>query len=604
MADEPDILGRDAPTRPAPSWLRPFAVVLVVLAAVGWFVVTRADNPAPVAAPTPPLGPISGEPGRNCDAAKAEGLAWSPPSGAVQPDGRLVAWRIRLCNRGTEPITVGALAPLSPSERNLPAEQVRALRREGVVTGETPADALPVRIAAGEQADVGIVSAVLGCPPAGTRSGLIASLGSGGQRKRIDMPVRLPGVVPAELWCNEYKRGGSGQSPLPLLRDGALTVTSQGSDIHVRVPLLNPNGLPVTVTGLHSPSPGVAVTSTSVVTLPPGGRGAATARLLVESCTRVFVDDPWQLTFIGRVEGAAAAVAPVRLGAGHWQADVVRQLCPAARPLPRATGQAELRVTAPRFRGDRAGYEVSQVIGNVTGRPLLLRAHPRSAPGMEFVRAEAIPGIQAALGRRTGASLTTRKLPAGESAFLTYIYRQKEDFDPVCQAPPVDHWRSPVDVIDTAGSPVKVGDEGLLTGTAPRVWSGGWLVDATTSCARPAHSGRAAPFLVFATRVGEDRDSHQRRYSLTAYGVPGEATATPTGFRLVGAYAHLPLPPPRLGAVSAGRLIGLTLSVPIRCPPPGLPITLAVSYRAASRSQPLPVLVDLSSVAVFAVQVC
>lgn len=96
------------------------------------------------------------------------------------------------------------------------------------------------------------------------------------------MPVHLPGVVPVEVWCDLH--GPDGPTALPVLRDGAATVAARGRDIDIRVPLLNPNGRPISVTGLHSPSPGVRVARASAVLLAPGERQSVSVRLTVESC--------------------------------------------------------------------------------------------------------------------------------------------------------------------------------------------------------------------------------------------------------------------------------------------------------------------------------
>lgn len=606
MAGGPDIIGRDGPQRAVPSWLPPLAVVLAVCAGAGWFVVSRDDErAAPAPATTSPIRPFGGEPSRDCADANLDGVAWGPPSGAVQPDGRLVSWRVQVCNRTDRAVTVESLRPLNRAERALPAEQVRALRRDGVATDAGGTQALPVRIPAGGVAAVGTVSVVLGCDPSGGDSGLSLTVRLDGRSRRLDLPLRMPGVSPVQSWCNDHR--GGGQSAVPLLRDGAVTVVARDRSIDLRAPLFNPNALPITLTGLHSPSPGVTVTGASVVTLQPGGRASVSVRLFVGACSRVFVDAPWQLTFIGRSGGDAVRLGPVRLGVAGWQAEALRQICPASRPLPVSTSGPELKVTGPVFRADRASLQVTQIVRNVSGRELVVRAHPRSAPGMEYVRAAVLPeaAAHAAIGTTTGGRLREWSMPPGASAFLTYFYRLGADTEAQCLAPPTDRWRAPVDATDRAGRPVDVGDD--VTETAPRrrVWVGGWLVDATASCARPVPPQRAAPFLILAGRPELTPGDKELKYPLTLYPVPGEALAAITGVRLVGAYADLPISSTSgPGEVSASRRSGPSIILPIRCPEPGVPIILAVSYRTGSAAARLPVLVDLSAVPVNTTRGC
>lgn len=598
VADEPDIIGRDAPERSLPSWLRPVGIVLAVCVAAVSFMASRDDEPAQRApAVAPPIGPIGGEPGRRCGPPNADGLAWGALSGAVQPDGRVVIWRIHLCNTGNQDLTVTSLRPLSGAERNLPAEQVWALNKDTVVINDSDTQALPVRIPAGEQADVRTVSVVLGCERPDAPSGLRSTLSIAGVSRQVDFPARRPGISPVELWCNEYRRRGATHAAFPVLRDGAVTVAARDSDIDIRVPLFNPNALPLTLTGLISPSPGVGVLSASVVSLQPGGRASVSARLIVESCARVFVDAPWQLAFTGRMEGEAVQVAPVRLGATDWQRDALRQICPSVAALPPATATPELTVSGPQFRGGKTDYQVTQIVRNDSRRTLFLDVHPRSAPGMEFLRAEVIPGGQAALGRTAGAPLRRWSLPPNTSVFVSYFYELGGGTDPVCLAPPIDRFRAPVDVTDAAGRAANVLEELIQAPRTSRAWAGGWLVDSAASCARPVRQGRAAPFLVFASR-GDPTDDDQLKYRLTVYGIPGESASTVIGLRLVGAFAHLPIAPDREpGAVSAGQRRVVVATTPIRCPEPGVPITLAVSYRTGSDPdpEPLPVLLELGA---------
>lgn len=591
MADEADILGHDAPQRRVSAWIRPFAVVLVVCVGAGWFIATRDDRkPEPSPTASPPLETLDGEPGRGCGAANTAGLAWGAPAATVQPDGRLVVWRGRLCNSGKRAVTVESVRPLSPAERNLPAGQVQTLARDGAAIHEGTADVLPVRIPAGGGANVSTVSVVVGCEGSDVDSGLSASVRVGGSAQQVNMPVHRPGIVPVESWCNEH--GPDGPTALPVLRDGAATVTSRGKNIDLRVPLFNPNGLPISLTGLHSPSPGVRVVPASAVTLPAGGRATASMRLAVESCAPVFVDAPWQLTFTGSIDGASARLAPVRLAAADWQAGVLRQICPATRPLATATSQPGLKVSGPFARGDQASYEVTQVVRNVSDRVLLLRARPRSAPGLDFVRVEVLPSAAAhqAIGETSGTPLRVWSMSPGASAFLTYTYRLGDDVDATCLAPPVDQWRAPVDATDSAGRPATVADEATVAPQVPQAWVGGWRVAATEACARPVRLGRIAPFFVVTGPAESAPDGTSRRYVLAVYGVPGKGAAVVTGARLVGAFAHLPVvTAPVLGTLPVGQRATLAVSIPIHCPPPGVPVTLAVSYQGETQ----PVLVEL-----------
>lgn len=599
MADQPDIVGRDAPARQVPPWVRRLAVALALAAAAGWFVVTQVgDRAQPAPKPLAPIEPIAGDLARTCAAPNTYGLAWGAPSALVHSEGRLVVWRVHLCNEGKQAVTVESLRPLSPAERNLPPDQVAALQRSDVPIDQGNAHALPVRIAPGAQADVATVSVVLGCERSDVDSGLSVAVRVGSSARRQDMPVRRPTAVPVESWCNERGAGAGGLVARPLLRDGPVTLTVRASSIGIRFPLLNPNGLPITLTGLYPPSPGVRVTATSVVTLPAGRGAIASVRLSVESCANVFVEAAWQLTFRGSIAGAPALLAPVRLDAADWQVAALRRICPAARPLATTTSRPELKVTGPYARGDPANYQVTQVVRNVSDRTLLLRAHPRSAPGMVFLRADVLPSAaaDAAIGDTTGTSMRSWAMSPGDSAFLTYFYRLDENIDPVCLGPSVDRWRAPVDATDGAGHPVTVADEATQQPQVPQAWVGGWRIAATAGCARPVRVGRAAPFLVFTGPAGSLIDRKRMRYPLTVYGVPGEPPATVTRVRLVGAFAQLQVTTtPALGVIAAEQRRSVVVVAPIHCPPPGVPVTLAVSYRSATQPQAPPVIVELAA---------
>lgn len=571
--------------------MRPLAIVLAVCAA-GWFIFTRDDRKADPAPVSSPLSEPGGDPRRTCGPANGDGLAWGSPLAAVQPDGRLVIWRMHLCNRSERDITIESLRPLSQAERQLTAEQVRELYNDGVAINASTEDVVPIRIPTGGQADARIVSVILGCDQPNAASGLRAAVRVDGPSKQVDMPVRLPGVVPVELWCDEH--GPDATFAVPVLRDGPATVTAGGRDIDIRVPLFNPNGQPISLTGLHSPSPGVRVAQASAVTLPRGGRATASVRLSVEACARVFVDAPWQLTFKGGIAGESAPLAPVRLAAAEWQAGVLGKICPANRPLATTTRQPELKVSGPFARGDRASYQVTQVVRNVSDRDLLLRAHPRSAPGLAFVGVAVLPSAaaHAAIGETNGTPLREWSMSPGASAFLTYTYRLGADVDGTCLAPPVDRWRAPVDATDPAGRPVTVADEQTRAPQVPQALVGGWRIDATESCARPVRLGQPGPFFVVTGSAESAPDGKSMRYAMIVYGVPGKQPAALTGARLVGAFAHLPVvTTPVLREIPTEQRVALSVSIPIHCPPPGVPVTLAVSYQDGT--QPPPVLVEL-----------
>lgn len=591
MADEADILGRDGPHRQAPAWLRPLAVVLAVCVAAGWFISTRGDrksDPAPAAS-------ASSEPnddGRECGPANGDGLAWGSPLAAVEPNDRLVIWRIHLCNRGPRDLTIESLRPLSQAERQVSAEQLVELYNDGVAINASTEDVLPILIAAGAEADARVVSVILGCNKPNAASGLTAQLRVDGSAKRVDMPVRLPGVVPVDEWCDRY--GPEARFAVPVLRDGAATINGAGRNIDIRVPLFNPNGRPISVTGLYSPSPGIRVARAPVLTLPRGGTAVASVRLSVESCAQVFVDAPWQLTFKGGMADDPAQLAPVRLDPAAWQAGVLSKICPATRPLAASTSEPELKVSGPFARGGPARYQVTQAVRNVSTRALLLRTVPRSAPGLEFVSVEVLPSAaaHAAIGETTGSPMREWSMPPGASAFLTYNYRLGDDVDRTCQDPPVDEWRAPVDAIDAAGRKATVADEATQAPQVPQAWVGGWRVDSTESCAGPVRVEQPPPFFVVAGQAESAPDGKTMRYALAVYGVPGSDPVTLTGIRLVGAFAHLPVATaPLLGALTTGQHLALSVTIAIHCPPPGVPVTLAVSYRGGTQ----PVLVELRS---------
>ncbi len=587
MTDEQDVLGRDASPRVLPPWLKPVAVLLAVAAAGVWFVVTKQDAPAkPAPAASPSIGPIGGEVNRTCGPANADALAWGSPSGAVEPDSRLVTWRIHLCNRGGAPVTIEGLGPLSVAERHLPASLVTTLSRDGFGVNDGAFEPVPIRIPAGGQVDVETRSVVLGCHRPELRFGLRATVRLGESTKRVDMPVLLSSVSPVGQWCNERRRGDVPPA-LPLLRDGVGSVVVRGRDIAVEVPLFNPNGLPVTLTGLHSPSPGVRVAAASATTLPPGGRATASVRLAVESCSEVYLDAPWQLTFKGALDGTATQIAPVRLAANNWQAAPLKAICPAARGLVTGGSPPDFRITGPLFRGGLTNFQVTQIVRNVSDQTLFVRARPRSAPGMRFLRAEVIPGPQAGVGRTVGAPLRTWEMAPGASAFLSYFYRLGDDTDAVCVSPPVDRLRAPVDVTDAAGRLARVSEEETQAPATSRSWVGGWLIDMTASCARTVRRGPAAPFLALPTPADATRQGQTLQYRLVTYGVPGESATTLSGLRMVGAYAHLPVSvAPAPGQLAAGQRRELMVSIAIGCPEPGVPIVLALSYRSGSDTAP------------------
>lgn len=600
MADEADVLGRDGPQRQAPAWLRPLAIVVAVCVAAGWFVSTRDDRkaePAPVASPSG----AAGDDLRACGPANGDGLAWGSPLAAVQPDGRLVIWRLHLCNRSDRKIVVQSLRPLSKAERQLSADQVRELYDDGVAINASTEDVVPIQVPTGGQADARIVSVILGCDQPNAPSGLRAAVQVDGPAKQVDMPVRLPGVVPVESWCREH--GPDAPSTVPVLRDGPVSVAARGSNIDIQVPLLNPNGVPISLTGLHSPSPGVRVAQASHVTLPTGLRATVSVRLSVVSCAQVFVDAPWQLTFQGSIDGQPAQLAPVRLAATDWQAAALRQICPATGTLATTTSQPEVKVSGPFARGAPANYQVTQVVRNVTTRSLVLHAHPRSAPGLDFVRAEVLPSAaaHAAIGKTNGTPLREWSLSPGSAAFLTFTYRLGEDVDPTCLAPPVDRWRAPVDATDPAGRPVTVADEATQAPQVPQAWVGGWRIVATDSCARPVRFGPVAPFVVVTGPAESAPDGKSMQYALSVYGVPGRDPVVLTGVRLVGAFAQLPvIATPALGEIRTEQRVGVSVSIPIHCPPPGVPVTLAVSYRGEAQ----PVLVELRATPTNTGQLC
>ncbi len=606
MIHEPDILGRDEPARQVPRWVRPLTVGVALCLAVGSFVVSQGEGGAPAPSPAPSRSSDSVDDalGRTCGPNSVDGLAWGAPIATLEPGGRLATWRVHVCNEGSQPVTIESLRPLSRAERNLAGEQVNALRRANVPIDESNTDALPVRIPAGGSADVMTVSAVLGCERSNLASGLTAAVRRGDAAKRLDMPVRRPAVVPAELWCN---RLGDAETAVPLLRDGPLSVLTGTRRIDVSVALLNPNDLPVSLTGLFDPSPGVRASVTSAVTVPAGGRASVSARLNVATCAGIFLDAPWQLTFKGDLGGKAAHLAPVRVDSGDWQRPALRRICPAERPLTTTTRPAELKVSGPFARGDPTTYLVTQVVRNVGDSTVLLRLHPRSAPGMQFVGVDVIPaaGAHAAVGGATGSPLRQWSMPPGAEAFLTYFYRLGGDTQAGCLAPPIDRWRAPVDAVDTAGRAVTVADESTRAPQVPQSWIGGWRVGATEGCARAVRLGPAAPFLVFNGPSEATADAKDMRYSLTLYGIPGGSAATLSGARLVGAFADLAVQiTPPLGTISPQQVRGISVLVPIHCPPPGVAVTLALSYRLGAGGELPPVLVELQLTPVATGQLC
>lgn len=264
-------------------------------------------------------------------------------------------------------------------------------------------------------------------------------------------------------------------------------------------------------------------------------------------------------------------------------------------------------MSGPYDRGDRASYRVTQVVRNSSTTTLILHAQQRSAPGMTYVRTDIIPGAaaHAATDEATGDPLHEWFLPPGAEVFLTYIYRLRGDSGPGCLSPPVDQWRAPVYATDTARHLVTVADEPTQAPQVPQAWVGGWRVRASQGCSRPVRVGKGAPFLVFTGQAASTQGGTKMGYAVTAYGLPGEPPATVTGARMVGAFAGRPaVITSRQDAIHAGQTLGLMLEVPIRCPPPGVPVTLALSYRVGSVQASAPVLVELRTTPVDTGQLC
>ncbi|MDQ6875174.1 MAG: hypothetical protein M3042_08965, partial [Actinomycetota bacterium] len=555
MASSQDILGREpsgrgrwSPGRPWHRWLRPIAIGVAAVAGAGWLALTGgppAGSPQRPA-PTPAIVTIGGSPVRECGRTDSHGLAWGNPEGAPSGDGRLVQWRAHLCNRSHGAITVWSLQPASRSERTVGADQAADLHRSGVLTDPAPSLSLPGRLSAGTEGDVQVTSAVVDCDRQTSPAGLVATMSTaGGPRYRISLPVVLPGPSPAAQWCGGAAGGpvgGAGTGPaiprLALLQGAAPTPTRSGSEVRVGVTLLNPNDVAITLTGLHSPSPGVTVTAGAAgARLDPGRPAALVVRLRIDSCRAIFLDAGWQLSFTGTVQGRPVRLTPVRLGLGGWQVPVARQVCPGSAALPAAAGPAALEVLSSSGTGSPE-LRMVQVVRNGTRQPLLLLANPVSPPGLTLLHAEVTSGSQSQIGRVGGAALTAWPMPAGATATLTFSYRLDADADPVCQTPPVDSWRAPVRVTTADHSDVVVSRDVSVSPAGPSTWRGGWMLAAGPSCAREVHRGHGAPFLLEAGGAGSTRGG-RLLYPVTAYGLPGEPPATLVGVRLVGAYAGL-----------------------------------------------------------------
>lgn len=610
MASPQDILGREpsgrgrwSATGPGRRWLRPAVIGLAALAGAGWLALTGgqpADSPQRPA-PTPAIVTIGGSPVRECGRTDGHGLAWGNPEGAPAGDGRLVQWRAHLCNRSSGVITVWSLRPASRSERSIGADQVAELHRTGVLTDPAPSLPMPGRLPAGTEGDVQVTSAVVDCDRQDSRAGLVATVSSaGGPHYRVDLPVLLPGPSPAAQWCGGAPPGdqptsGAGLAVprLALLQGAAPAPSAAGSEVIVGVTLLNPNDAAITLSGLHSPSPGVAVAAGAAGTrLDPGGVAAIVVRLRVNSCREIFLDAGWQLSFTGTVQGRPVLLTPVRLGPGSWQVPVTRQICPGSAPLAAAAGPASLEVLSASGTGGQ-DLRVVQVVRNAARQPLLLLARPVSPPGLTLLHAEVTSGNQSQIGRVGGAALTAWSMPAGSLATLTFSYRLDEDADPICQTPPVDSWPAPVRVTTVDHRDVVVHRDVSVSTAGPSSWRGGWLLAAAPSCSRLLHRGHGAPFLLEAGGTKTMR-AGRLRYPVTAYGLPGEPPAILVGVRLVGAYAGLEVQAGNVaGSLPAGGRRGFIVSLPAGCGSDAVPATVAVSYRAAGRPAPAVALLDL-----------
>lgn len=609
MAPPPDILGREPAGRGRWSataarlrWLRPVGIGAAVVAVAGWFALAGGmpRGSLPAQAQGPAIAFSGGSPGRECGHVDRGGLAWGHPQSAPAGDGRLVQWRVHLCNRARGAITIWAVKPVSGAERLLGAGQVAALHSSGVIVDPGPSLRLPGRIAAGADGDVGLTSAIVDCDQQRSRAGVVASVSiAGGSRRPVELPVVLPGPSPAAQWCGGAVPGdlpigrvdsGLEVPRLSLLQGAAPTAAVAGHEVDVHLTLLNPNDVAIRLTGLHSPSAGVSVVDGAAGTgLDPGGTVAITVRLRATSCVAAFLDAGWQLTFTATVGSKPILLTPVRLGVGSWQLPAMREICPHASPLATAAGPAAMEVFSA-GSGGGAGLLMVQVVRNVGRQQLVLRSHPVSPPGLTLQSAEIVAGDQSQIGRRGGAALTVWQMSPSSLATLTFSYRLDADADVLCESPPADSWPAPVSVTTTGRRPVVVTSNQPVA--AASSWRGGWLLAGGPSCGRALHRGHGPPVLL---EAGQQTLAGGRvSYPVTAYGIPGEPPATLAGIRLVGAYAGFDLRAATVaGPVAPGSSRTFVVSLPVRCAADTVPATIAVPYLTPAHLELSLALLDL-----------